>query len=82
MIGEGNSGLALSHQSNVDLVAGEGESFLVSPVFDVNDRPGPAVVGNGVKSVLDLCKVPRSILGDNDVVTGIGLRQHPMRIQG
>ena len=73
-IAEDRSRNAFADYRDIDLVAGQGQGgLLIGPVLDVNDRPGSAVVGNGVEGILDVGVVSRSILGDDNVVTGLGV---------
>jgi hypothetical protein len=64
---------AFADQRDVRFVAGQGQGrLLIGSVLHVDDGSGRAVVGNRVKSVLDVGVIPRSVLGNNDVIAGLG----------
>jgi hypothetical protein len=76
VIAVGKDGLrrAFTDHRDIDLVAGQGQGrLLVGAVLDVDDCPGRAVVGNGIESVLDVGVISRSVLGDDDVIAGLGM---------
>jgi len=64
---------ALANHCDVDLVAGKREGgLLIGSVLDIDDSPVCAVAGNSVEGGLDIRVVPRPVLGDDNVIAGLG----------